>query len=89
MRRGGGKKRRDANEPAIVAALEAAGCTIWRLSGVGVPDLLIFTPGGGGGAWRVCEVKTARGRLTAAQVPHAAIVPVVRSVEDALRLIGR
>jgi hypothetical protein len=33
--------KRDANETAIVAALEAAGCTVARLSGAGVPDLLV------------------------------------------------
>lgn len=35
-------KRRDANEPAIVAALEAAGAYVQRLDeGGGVPDLLV------------------------------------------------
>ena len=31
--KGGGGKRRDANEKAIVAALEAAGAQVWQISG--------------------------------------------------------
>lgn len=34
-------KARDANEPTIVRALEAAGATVTRLSDAGVPDLLV------------------------------------------------
>ena len=41
MSRRGYARRRDANEPAIVAALEAAGASVTRLDGAGVPDLLI------------------------------------------------
>lgn len=37
--------KRDANEKAITAALEAAGCTIAHLSGKGVPDLLVLRAG--------------------------------------------
>jgi hypothetical protein len=37
--------KRDANEGAIVAALEAAGCVVARLSGVGVPDLVVARQG--------------------------------------------
>ena len=33
--------RRDENEAAIVAALEAAGATVTRLNEPGVPDLLV------------------------------------------------
>lgn len=33
--------RRDDNEAIIIAALEAAGCSVVRLSAKGVPDLLI------------------------------------------------
>lgn len=35
-------KRRDANEPAIVAALERCGCLVQRLDGLGLPDLLVM-----------------------------------------------
>lgn len=33
--------RRDENEAAIVAALEAAGCSVERISAKGIPDLLV------------------------------------------------
>ena len=33
--------RRDGAEPAIVAALNALGCSVQPLSGKGVPDLLV------------------------------------------------
>lgn len=33
--------KRDESEPAIVAALEAVGATVQRLSAAGVPDLLV------------------------------------------------
>ncbi len=33
-------RRRDANEPQIIAALEAVGAVVQRLDGSGLPDLL-------------------------------------------------
>ncbi len=37
MRRGGAGKKRDANEEAIVSALaSASGCSVYRLTGVGL-----------------------------------------------------
>jgi len=36
--------KRDANELEIVNALENAGCLVQRLSGGGVPDLLVWAP---------------------------------------------
>ena len=33
--------RRDENETAIVAALEAVGCSVERISAKGIPDLLV------------------------------------------------
>jgi hypothetical protein len=33
--------RRDNNEAAIVVALQQCGCSVWRLSGKGLPDLLV------------------------------------------------
>ncbi len=36
--------RRDICEPAIVKVLEFAGCIVYRISGEGVPDLLISCP---------------------------------------------
>lgn len=76
--------RRDANEAAIVAALEAAGCHVERLSGFGVPDLLISRRG----RWHVAEVKTPRGRLKKSQQRFAELarapVAILRSVQEAL-----
>jgi len=37
-------KRRDANEKAIIKALTDAGCTVAKLEGTGVPDLLVRVP---------------------------------------------
>jgi hypothetical protein len=34
--------KRDENEPKIVETLEAHGCVVWRLSGKGLPDLLVM-----------------------------------------------
>lgn len=34
-------KRRDANEPSVIAALVAAGAAVQQLDGDGVPDLLV------------------------------------------------
>jgi ribosomal protein L16/L10AE len=79
--------RRDANEPAIVQALEAVGAEVWRLSGTGIPDLLV---------WHVrcgvllMEVKTKSGTLTDAQVQANRRLPVhvVRTVDEALALVN-
>lgn len=34
-------RRRDANEPDVVAALKAAGAAVQKLDGTGCPDLLV------------------------------------------------
>ena len=82
----------DANQPEIVAAFRAAGCSVQPLHAVGegVPDLLVWT---GAGGLRLVEVKdgakppSAR-RLTDRQVEwHEAWrgpVEVIVSVDDAL-----
>lgn len=82
MRRVGQARKRDANEAAIVGALEAAGARVWKISGRGCPDLLAWRRG----QFYAFEVKSRAGRLTDAQqdIPW----PVIRSVEDALREIG-
>lgn len=81
--------KRDVNEGEIIRALEWAGATVVRLSAKGLPDLLV----GIDGQTYLLEVKTAKGDLTADQTVffagwegHAA---VVRSIEDALKVIGR
>lgn len=81
----------DANQPEIVAALRAVGCSVQTLAavGAGVPDLLV----GVSGVNLLMEVKTASGKLTKDQVPwHDAWrgqVAIVRSVDEALALVGR
>jgi hypothetical protein len=82
FRTGGASKRRDASEGLIVDALRRVGARVWRVGGRGLPDVLVFyrwvfTP---------MEIKTGTGRLTAAQtdIPW----PVVRTVDEALKVIG-
>lgn len=36
--------KRDVNEPEIVEALEAVGCLVAKVSGAGVPDLIVWSP---------------------------------------------
>lgn len=82
FRRGGAKKRRDANEAAIRQALQQVGAFVFQVSGDGLPDILVLWQG----RWVPLEVKTAKGRFTNSQT--ALLWPVVRSVEDALQAIG-
>ena len=82
FRRGGGRKRRDSNEPAIIDALRKSGCQVWQLGGTGLPDLLCLTPSGD---YVPLEVKTRTGRLTKVQAQQAAPWPIVRSVDEAIR----
>ena len=88
MRRGAAGKRRDANEPAIIAALRAVGATVEQLSAPDLPDLLV---GYCGGNW-LMEVKTEKGKLKPGQERWQewwrGVVDVVRSPEEALRRIG-
>ncbi len=89
--------KRDANEAAIVAALERCGCSVARLNEPGVPDLLVARHG----AMWLIEVKMPAGakggtsgrELTPEQrrwwaawrgpQPH-----VARSIEEALAIVG-
>lgn len=85
--------KRDANEPAIVQALEAAGAKVWRLS---LPlDLLV----GVHGRFYVLEVKLEGERTprkdratqteTIAECQRKGLpVYVVRTPEEALQAIG-
>lgn len=79
--------RRDANEPAIVDALEAIGVFVRRLSEPGLPDLLCYHPREG---IRLLEVKMPAGKLTAPQKATQRYVPfaIVESVSEALALFG-
>ncbi len=82
MRRGGAKKRRDANEVSIIRDLRALGCEVFQVSGSGLPDLLVRFRG----RLYAWEVKTATGQRTKAQ--QVTGWPVIRSVQDALDLIS-
>lgn len=82
--------KRDANQAEIVEALRKAGASVHDLAdvGKGFPDLLV---GYAGREW-LMEVKAPDGELTPDQVDfiqtwHGA-VHVVRSVDDALAMIG-
>lgn len=85
----GSPKRVDANQALIVAALRAAGAVVWdtHCLGHGYPDLTISY----NGHTHLLEVKSARGRLTAAEQKFIAQwdapVHVVRTVEDALAVL--
>lgn len=82
MRRYTGGKKRDLNEPEIVAALRSVGAQVWHVSGTGLPDVLVWFRQ----RFFVLECKSARGKLTKAQA--AIIWPVVRTPEEALIAIG-
>lgn len=83
-------KRTDNNQAEIVAALRKCGANVQSLAmvGCGCVDLLV----GYAGDVYLLEVKGIRGRLTPEQIIwHAkwqGYVHIVRSAEDALRVIG-
>lgn len=82
--------RVDANHAMIVMALRQAGASVQDLAkvGKGCPDLIV----GYRGINYLLEVKVTKGRATLTQLEwHGAWrgqVAVVRSVEEALRVIG-
>jgi len=76
--------RRDANEPAIVQALERLGFSVQRLSATGCPDLAI----GKQGITRLVEVKSGRQPLRPTQAGwwlhwQGGSLLVIRDVEEA------
>ena len=85
--------RTDTNQAEIVDALRAAGCGVISMSslGCGIPDLLVWSPMTE--KYTLLEVKNQDGKLTAAELEFFASWPgdkcIVRSVEQALNLIGR
>ena len=87
--------RRDGNEAEIIAALRAGGASVAQLSDKGLPDLAVgFTdPATGESRNLLMEVKMPKGKLEPDQIAwHAnwrGQVAVVRTVDEALRLIGR
>ncbi len=82
----GQARRRDENEPAIVAALQAIGVLVLRLSDASLPDLLTFYRG----EWLPIEVKMPGGDLTHSQAQLWALTdfPIVQSEGEALKLFG-
>lgn len=80
FRRGGGKRRRDANEPSLIQAARAVGARCWQVSGTGLPDLIVAFRG----RFYCGEVKTATGEET----EHQGEFQIWRSVEDVLKAIG-
>lgn len=76
--------RRDANEPEIVRALEAQGFVVDRISGKGIPDLLVSKAG----RMYLVEVKMPKGAFKPSQVAwrqrFRGPAPItLRSVQDA------
>lgn len=83
----GQARRRDANEASIVDALEEIGVKVYRLSEVGLPDLLTYHHREG---LRLIEVKMPGGKLTAPQETTRRFLPIaiVESTAEALALFG-
>ena len=79
-------RKRDTNEPAIVAALEQVGAVVFRLNAPGCPDLLV----GWRGTWLPMEVKTPTGTLTRLQWAswQGNPYPIVTTVQEALFAMG-
>lgn len=80
FRRGGAGRRCDANEPYLIAGWRAVGAKVWQVSGDGLPDVIIEFRG----RFYCPEIKTETGRLRKSQSQF----PVVRNMEDGLKLIG-
>ena len=78
--------KRDGNEPIIVEVLQKRGFAVARVSGAGIPDLVV---GKGDRLWLV-EVKQPKGRYKPAQLAFrekwTGPPPItLRSIEDAMR----
>jgi len=88
-------EKRDANEPAIVAAFEALQCLVWRLCKDEPADLLVLISGAAGDRLRLIEIKdpakppSAR-RLTPTQKATHRVWPVhiIETVEQVEQLCG-
>ena len=77
-RRGGGGKRRDGTEAAIIEGLRKCGCFVKQCHGDGAPDLIVRF----GDRWMPMEVKSVGGRVTLDQ--QAADYPIVHGLDEAL-----
>jgi len=82
--------KRDRNERLLVEYLQKSGAVVHRISGPGLPDLLV----GYRKRWLLAEVKSPKGKLETAQVlfhgaAKALNLPcyVIYSVEDAAAML--
>ncbi len=80
--------RRDGNELELVRALEAQGFVVDRISGTGLPDLLVSKAKQ---MW-LCEVKQPKGKLKPTQIAWRARfqgpTPIIlRSLEDCAKFM--
>ncbi len=87
--------KRDANETPIIAALKAAGATVYQLSATGVPDLLVcyYDKEKGEYDTALIEVKDGYNTLTEAQQEFMKTwkddnVHLAYTIEEALKAIG-
>lgn len=75
--------KRDQIEAEVIGTLEAYGCQCWRLSGRGIPDLIVAARG----RWYLIECKASGRKLTRDQQSfHAqarAPIAILRSAEQA------
>ncbi len=83
----GQSRKRDANEDGIVQALRAIGCKVFRVSGEGLPDLLVAYRG----RWMPLEVKSKGGKLTEAQAAAylEATFAIVSTPEQAIAAVTK
>lgn len=77
--------KRDANEQAIVDALESVGAIVRRINDTALPDLAVYYRR----RWFLMECKVPGGKLTPAQEALHALAPfpVVDSAEGAVSLL--
>lgn len=88
--------KRDSNEPEIVKALLAVGCSVQLLRncGAGVPDLLVGREGVAGQRLNfLLEVKAPKGSVSLKQTAwhnswRGSPVRIVQTVEEALAAVG-
>lgn len=85
------RARKDTNQAEIAGALEAVGCSVFDASrmGNGFPDLVV----GRSGQTYLLEVKADGGKPTPQQLDfigrwRGGPLSVVRTVEEALRIVG-
>ena len=87
MRRVGQARRRDANEPEVIKALQEIGLVVFQLSDRKLGDLIVYDPWAiARASWTMLEVKNgAKAKLTAAQQERPPI-PTVWNAAEAVAL---